>query len=102
MTGQAAEPPPVDEVLFDQGSIASRVAEIGRRITEDYADRDLVLVTVLRGGVFFLADLCRHIELPLLIKYSIPTEGVRPYLIAGPSLGLLRTRSRPTACSSTA
>jgi hypothetical protein len=31
-----------------------------------------------------------YVELPLLIKYSIPTEGVRPYLIAGPSLGLLR------------
>jgi hypothetical protein len=32
-----------------------------------------------------------YIELPLLLKYSLPTGGTRPYLIAGPSLGLLRT-----------
>ena len=44
---------------------ASGSRELGRRITVDYAGRDLVLVTVLRGGVFFLADLCRAIDLPL-------------------------------------
>lgn len=65
----APEPQAMDEVLFDEEAIARRVAEIGRGITEDYAGRDLMLVTVLRGGVFFLADLCRHIELPLRLDF---------------------------------
>jgi len=58
-----------DGVLFSEQQIQQRVAELGRRITTDYAGRDLVLVTVLRGGVFFLADLCRHIDLPLRLDF---------------------------------
>jgi hypoxanthine phosphoribosyltransferase len=56
-------------VLFAEDVIQDRVAELGRRISGDYAGKDLVLVTVLRGGVFFLADLCRHIELPLRLDF---------------------------------
>jgi hypoxanthine phosphoribosyltransferase len=58
-----------DGVLHTEAEIQARVAELGSRITADYAGKDLVLVTVLRGGVFFLADLCRHIELPLRIDF---------------------------------
>jgi len=58
-----------DGVLFSEERIQERVAELGRRITADYAGKDLVLVTVLRGGVFFLADLCRHIDLPLRVDF---------------------------------
>jgi hypoxanthine phosphoribosyltransferase len=69
VTEDAKGLPEVAEVLFDEAAIAERVAEIGRRVTEDYAGRDLVLITVLRGGVFFLADLCRHIDLPLRLDF---------------------------------
>ena len=55
-----------------------------RAITADYAGRDLVLVTVLRGGVFFLADLCRRIDLPLHLDFM----AVSPY--AGAPGGLVR------------
>jgi hypoxanthine phosphoribosyltransferase len=62
--------PYIAEGLFlSEEEIQARVAELGRRITEDHAGREIVLVTVLRGGVFFLADLCRHIELPLRIDF---------------------------------
>ncbi len=45
------------------------MAELGRRITSDYAGKDLVLVTVLRGGIIFLADLCRAVDLPLTMDF---------------------------------
>lgn len=59
----------LDGVLLSEAEIAERTAEMGRRITADYEGRDLVLVTALRGGVFFLADLCRHIDLPLRLDF---------------------------------
>jgi hypoxanthine phosphoribosyltransferase len=65
----AGAPDIADGLFLSEEEIRGRAAELGRRITEDYAGRDLVLVTVLRGGVFFLADLCRHIDLPLRIDF---------------------------------
>lgn len=62
-------PEGVAGVLVPESSIGERVRELGRRITVDHAGRDLVLVTVLRGGVFFLADLCRAIDLPLRLEF---------------------------------
>lgn len=57
------------EVLFTEEQIAARIAELGEEITRDYADRDLVLVSVLKGSCVFLADLMRKIDLPLSIDF---------------------------------
>ena len=57
--------------LISAADIAARVAELGRRITQDYqaVGSDLELIGVLKGSVIFLADLCRHIELPITIDF---------------------------------
>jgi hypoxanthine phosphoribosyltransferase len=55
----------VARVLFDREAIRRRVEELGRSITGEYEGRDPVLVTVLKGGAVFLADLMREIRLPL-------------------------------------
>jgi hypoxanthine phosphoribosyltransferase len=55
----------VASVLFGREDVRRRVRELGRQITEDYAGRTPVLVTVLKGGAVFLADLIRAIDLPL-------------------------------------
>jgi hypoxanthine phosphoribosyltransferase len=57
--------------LISAADIASRVAELGQRITDDYRDvgDDLELIGVLKGSVFFLADLCRHIDLPISMDF---------------------------------
>ena len=48
----------------------SRIAELGQQITSDYADgRPVVLVGVLKGSFSFLADLCRHIDLPVEVDF---------------------------------
>lgn len=69
MSGRENLPPEVASVLIDERRLSQRVAELGRRVTEDYASRAPVLVTVLRGGLFFLADLCRHIDLDVKLDF---------------------------------
>ncbi len=59
----------VDRILLTQEQIDRRIAELGRAIAEEHGGRDLRLVTVLRGGVFFLADLCRAVDAPLSIDF---------------------------------
>jgi hypoxanthine phosphoribosyltransferase len=57
------------EVLYSAEQIKARVCELGQEITADYADKDLVLVGVLKGSVIFMADLMREIELKLSIDF---------------------------------
>ncbi len=55
--------------LFDAERIARRVAELGREITRDYAGKDLLVVGILSGSFVFMADLVRHIDLPLRVDF---------------------------------
>lgn len=55
--------------ILTREQITLRTAELGEAITRDYQGSDLLLVTVLKGGLFFLADLCRRIELPLAFDF---------------------------------
>lgn len=59
----------IDRILISPEEIRAAAARLGERITEDYQGRDLVLITVLKGGLFFLADLCRHVDLPHSIDF---------------------------------
>jgi hypoxanthine phosphoribosyltransferase len=55
----------LDRILFDQTTIRECIAEMGARITDDFAGGSLTIVAVLQGGVLFMADLIREIRLPL-------------------------------------
>jgi hypoxanthine phosphoribosyltransferase len=59
----------VGEVLIDRDALGSRIAELGDEISADYAGRDLLLVGVLKGAVFFMADLMRHLTVPCEIDF---------------------------------
>jgi hypoxanthine phosphoribosyltransferase len=52
------------EVLFTQEQIHAKIAELCRRIEHDYADRDILLVGVLKGAVMVMADLARELRKP--------------------------------------
>ena len=54
----------IQEILFSEEQLASRVNEIARQITQDYQGKEIVLISVLRGSFVFMADLCRRIDLP--------------------------------------
>ena len=60
----------VDHVV-PQAEIERRVAELGATISRDYADRELLLVCVLKGGFIFLADLVRAIEVPCSLDFMV-------------------------------
>lgn len=61
--------PQIGEILVQPDDLKRKVREIGQQISADYADRDLLLVCVLKGAVFFLADLMRHIEIPCEVDF---------------------------------
>lgn len=55
--------------IVSQEAIQEKVRELGRRISGDYGEKFPVLVTILKGGVVFLADLIRHITIPVEIDF---------------------------------
>lgn len=59
----------IDKVLISEKQIARRVAEMARQIQKDYSSRDMVIVALLNGTVLFLADLVRHLSLPLRLDF---------------------------------
>lgn len=56
-------------VLISEQELQAKVKELGAKITEDYKDKNMLLIGVLRGGVVFMADLMRYIDLPIEIDF---------------------------------
>ncbi len=65
-----------EEIIFSEEDIRARVRALGEQIASDYADKELILVGVLKGAVFFLCDLARAIDLPIQIDFI--SIGVQP------------------------
>ncbi len=59
----------VGEVLIDKDTLSARVAELGAEISSDYEGRDLLLIGVLKGAVFFMADLMRKLTIPCEVDF---------------------------------
>ena len=59
----------VGEVLIDEPTLQSRIADMGEEISNDYAGKDLLLVGVLKGAVFFMADLMRSLTVPCEVDF---------------------------------
>ena len=76
----------VGDVLIEEPELQRRIAELGRQLSEDYADRDLLLIGVLKGAVFFMADLMRHISVPCEVDFM----AISSYGAATDSSGVVR------------
>jgi hypoxanthine phosphoribosyltransferase len=61
--------PAIGETLVEEGDLTRRVGELADEISRDYEDRDLLLVGVLKGAVFFLSDLMRQLEVPCEVDF---------------------------------
>ena len=57
------------EVLIEEDDLQRRIGELGAEISSDYQGRDLLLIGVLKGAVFFMADLMRHITVPCEVDF---------------------------------
>lgn len=64
----------LERVMFDEKTIAERIAELGQEITRDYAGKDIVVVGILKGSVVFFSDLIRQIKLPLNIDFIVASS----------------------------
>ncbi len=64
-----AQPPGIERILFTEEQIQQRIREVAAEISEKYRGRDLKLIGVLKGSVFFLTALARQIEIPIKIDF---------------------------------
>lgn len=65
------------EILVTEEQLQERIAELGKEISKDYQGKELLLVCILRGGVMFLTDLMRHIDVPHAIEFmAVSSYGV--------------------------
>ena len=66
----------IESVLFSAEQLKQRVREIAAEIERDYAGKEIMLISVLRGSFVFMADLCRAIDLPCTIDFmSVSSYG---------------------------
>lgn len=59
------------EIYFTEQQLADKVAELGARITADYAGREPLIVSVLKGSYVFMADLTRKIDTPCNVDFMV-------------------------------
>jgi hypoxanthine phosphoribosyltransferase len=76
----------VEDILIDHESLQQRIGELGEELSADYAGRDLLLVGVLKGAVFFMADLMRRISVPCEIDFM----AISSYGASTDSSGIVR------------
>jgi hypoxanthine phosphoribosyltransferase len=73
-------------VLYSEEEIQHRVRDLGRELTQMYRDRSPVLISVLKGGFVFLADLIRAVDVPLRVDFM----SISRYGTASQSTGVVR------------
>ncbi|MFO7152717.1 MAG: hypoxanthine phosphoribosyltransferase [Bacillota bacterium] len=77
----------IKEILITEEEIKKKLKELGEKITQDYRDKDDVLIVgVLKGAVLFIADLIRHIDLPVKLDFM----AVSSYGASTESSGIVR------------
>ena len=76
----------IREILLSAELIESKVAQLGEKISRDYQGKDLLLVCILKGALVFMADLMRHITIPVCID----TMAVTSYGASTVSSGVVR------------
>jgi hypoxanthine phosphoribosyltransferase len=76
----------IGEILVPAEDLDRRVRELADEVSRDYRDKDLVLIGVLKGAVFFLSDLMRHLDIPVEVDFM----AVASYGSATKSSGVVR------------
>jgi len=76
----------VGEILIDEETLGARIAQLGAEVSADYQGRDLLLIGVLKGAVFFMADLMRH----LTVQCEVDFMAISSYGDSTDSSGIVR------------
>lgn len=59
----------IKEILFNKDEISEMIERLGKQISEDYKNRNLLLVSILKGSIIFMADLMRSVSIPCRIDF---------------------------------
>lgn len=86
MWGKAFMDQNIEEVLLSEEQIAKRVKELGEQISQDYQDKDVIVLCVLKGACVFFTDLCRAITVHLKMDFM----GISSYGDAKKTSGIVR------------
>ena len=78
--------------IVTQEAMRARIRELGRQITTDYAQKDLIMIGILKGAYAFYADLARAIDLPLKVDFLV----VSSYAGKARSLGKIKVLTELT------
>jgi len=62
------------ELLYTQDVIAAKIKQLGQRISNDYQDKDPIMIGILKGCVIFMADLVRNISIPVEMEFMSATS----------------------------
>ncbi|MFQ9800503.1 MAG: hypoxanthine phosphoribosyltransferase [Clostridia bacterium] len=76
----------VEQILIGEGELAERIRQLGQQITEDYEEKDLIVVGILKGASLFMSDLIRKIEGKISIDFMV----VSSYGNASETSGVVR------------
>ena len=69
--------PKYKRIAYDEETLEKRIRELGQQISADYQGKELILVSVLKGTLYFFADLTRAIDLPIMLDFM--SIGVYPH-----------------------
>jgi len=61
--------PGIGKIVYTEDQIGQRIAEIAESINQDYQDQELVIICILKGSFYFVADLTRHLTMPMIIDF---------------------------------
>ena len=64
----------IKSIVYDEGAIAAKVAELGQQITQAYPNGDLLVLGLLKGSFIFLGDVARKIERPLQVDFLVASS----------------------------
>ncbi len=64
-----AQPPEIERILYNEDQVRERIRQVALEISEKYRGKDLKLIGVLKGSVFFLTTLAQEIEIPVKIDF---------------------------------
>ncbi|MDP8241576.1 MAG: hypoxanthine phosphoribosyltransferase, partial [Candidatus Celaenobacter antarcticus] len=76
----------IERILFSEQDIKKKVKELGEQISRDYKDKNPILINILKGGVVFLADIIRSLNIPIEIEFM----GVASYGNSTKSSGVVQ------------
>lgn len=62
------------KTLIDEETVTKKIKELGARISKDYAGKELELICVLKGGVYFLVELSKYITIPVVVDFMVASS----------------------------